>query len=45
MDLEFKVINDKYSNIKEVIKNEFRISSRLYLKLRKVNQIYLNRKC
>ena len=43
MDLVFQVIDTRYSNVKEVIKNEFKISSRLYLKLKKANKIYINR--
>ena len=43
MDLVFKVVDNKYSNIREVIKNEFKISSRLYLRLRRNNKIYINR--
>ena len=44
MDLIFKVTDNKYDNIKEIIKNEFKISNRLYLKLKKYNKIYLNRR-
>ena len=43
MDLKFEVINNKYCNIKEVLREEFKISSRLYLKLKNANKIYLNR--
>lgn len=42
MDLKFEVVSNKYSNIREVLKSEFKISSRLFLKLRRANQIYLN---
>lgn len=44
MDLKFEVISNKYSNIREVLRSEFKISSRLFLKLRNYRQIYLNRK-
>ncbi len=43
MDLTYKVINNKYSNLKEILKCEFQISSRLYLKLKNSKHIYLNR--
>ena len=42
MDLKYKVINDKYLNIKQILREEFKVSSRLYNKLRKENHIYLN---
>lgn len=42
MDLVYKVNDNKYYNIKDVLKGKFNISSRLYLKLRNSNQIYLN---
>jgi len=44
MDLKFEVISDKYFNIREVLRAEFKISSRLFLKLRSGKKIYLNRK-
>ena len=44
MDLMYKVINNKYSNIKQVLREEFHVSSRLYIKLKNSNQIYLNSK-
>ncbi|MDE5831108.1 MAG: hypothetical protein K2H53_05785, partial [Clostridia bacterium] len=43
MDLKFEVTDYKYSNIKDVLRSEFKISSRLYLKLRNSDKIYLNR--
>ncbi len=43
MDLKYEVINNKYNTIKEVLKAEFKVSSRLYSKLKNTNQIYLNR--
>ncbi len=42
MNLEYRVINNKYSNIKEVLRDYFNISDRLLTKLKKSNQIYLN---
>ena len=43
MDLYYKVIDNKYSETKQILKNEFNISSRLYLKLKKANHIFLNK--
>ncbi len=42
MDLFYKVIDKKYSNIKQLLKEEFNISSRLYIKLKKEEHIFLN---
>ena len=42
MDLKYTVKNQEYQTIKEVLKSEFGISSRLYLKLKKSNHIFLN---
>lgn len=42
MKLEFKVNNNKYFNVKDVIKNHFEISERLLIKLKKNQQIFLN---
>lgn len=42
MDLYYKNIDCKYSSIKEVLKSEFNISSRLYVKLKNSNHIYIN---
>lgn len=44
MDLKFEVISDRYFNIREVLRSKFKISSRLFLKLRSGNKIYLNKK-
>ena len=44
MDLKYKVIDNKYINIKQVIKNEFNISSRLFIKLRNEGHVFLNGK-
>ena len=41
MDLYYKVINNKYKTIKEVLREEFKISLRLYSKLKKEKKIYL----
>lgn len=42
MDLVYKVIDNRYSSIKQVLKEEFHVSSRLYLKLKNSNHIFLN---
>ena len=42
MNLEYKVLNNKYSTIKEVLKDYFNISDRLLKKLKKNEQIFLN---
>ena len=42
MDLKYIVKNNKYKTIKEILKAEFDISSRLYLKLKRTNHIFLN---
>lgn len=42
MDLYYKVNNNKYSNIKEILRDEFNVSSRLYSKLKTNKRIYLN---
>ena len=45
MKLEYIVKNStKYSTVKEVLKQEFLLSDRLIIKLKKKNQIYLNNK-
>lgn len=44
MDLSYEVKDDKYTNIKEVLRAEFGVSSRLYLKLRNNNRIFINSK-
>lgn len=44
MDLKFKVLDNKYKNIINVLKDGFKISSRLFIKLRDNGKIYLNRK-
>lgn len=42
MDLQYKVTDNKYFNIKELLRNEFLISSRLYTKLKNSKHIYVN---
>ena len=43
MKLEYKVTKpQKYTNIRQVLMNEFNLSARLILKLKRANQIYLN---
>ena len=42
MKLEYKIKENKYENIKQILKEEFHISDRLIIKLKKNNQIYLN---
>ena len=42
MDLKYNVVDNKYTNVIQVLKQEFSISSRLYLKLKNANQIFVN---
>ncbi len=42
MKLSYKVIDNKYFNIKDVLKSYFQISDRLLTKLKKSNHIFLN---
>lgn len=42
MDLEYKITNNKYDNIKQILKEEFHISDRLLRKLKLNHQIFLN---
>ena len=42
MDLKYIVKDNKYINIKQILKEEFNISSRLYLKLKNSVHIFLN---
>lgn len=42
MDLIYKVINKKYTNIKQVLRDEFNISSRLFVKLKNSGHVLLN---
>ena len=42
MKLEFKVNDDKYFNIKEILKNHFEVSERLLAKLKRNQKIFLN---
>ena len=42
MKLKYKVIDNKYINIKDVLKSHFKISDKLLIKLKKNQHIYLN---
>ncbi len=42
MDLYYRVSDNKYSSIKQLLKEKYCISSRLYLKLKREKHIYLN---
>ena len=42
MNLEYKIINEKYQNIKQILKEEFHISDRLLLKLKNNKKILKN---
>ena len=42
MKLKYKIKNNNYSNIKQILKEEFHISDRLIIKLKKYNKILLN---
>ena len=42
MKLEFKILENKYVNVKQVLKEYFEISDRLLLKLKKNQRIFLN---
>lgn len=44
MNLSYKVTNSKYYNVKQILKEEFLISDRLMLKLKKSQNIKLNGK-
>ena len=44
MNLEYKIIEKKYYNVKELLKTYFQISDRLLTKLKKNNRILLNNK-
>lgn len=44
MDLKFEVKDNRYSNIKDVLRAEFGVSSRLYTKLKNNQKIFLNGK-
>lgn len=44
MKLEYIVVENKYENIRQILKNEFYCSDRLITKLKKANQIYVNHK-
>ena len=42
MKLEYKVEENKYENIRQILKQEFHLSDRLVTKLKKAGQIYIN---
>ncbi len=42
MKLEFKILENKYINVKQVLKEHFEISDRFLLKLKKNQRIFLN---
>lgn len=42
MFLLYKVLNDKYINVKQILKEEFNMSDRLILKLKNAQKIKLN---
>lgn len=42
MDLEYKIIDNKYNNVKEILKAHYQISDRLLTKLKKEKRIFLN---
>ena len=42
MDLEYKIENNEFHNVKEVLKAKFHISDRLLTKLKKSHKIFLN---
>lgn len=44
MNLEYKVCDNKYNIVKDVLKREFHFSKRLILKLKQENRIYINDK-
>lgn len=44
MILEYKVCDNKYNIVKDVLKREFNFSKRLILKLKQENRIYINNK-
>lgn len=44
MNLEYKIIDNKYENVKEILKAHFQVSDRLLTKLKKEKSIFLNSK-
>ena len=42
MILEYKVVNNKYTTLRQILKNEWHISSRLLIKLKNNNSIFVN---
>lgn len=43
LDLQYKIIDNKYYNIKQILKEEFNISDRLLRRLKTSNKIFLNK--
>ncbi len=41
-DLQYKIVDNKYCNIKQLLKEEFHISDRLFKRLSNSNQIFIN---
>lgn len=44
MILKYIVTNNKYNNINDILKEEFNISNRLFVKLINLNKVFLNGK-
>ncbi|MCI8397270.1 MAG: hypothetical protein HFJ52_06575 [Clostridia bacterium] len=44
MDLEYIVIDDKYFNVRDVLRAEFKVSSRLLSRLKSFGKVFLNGK-
>ncbi len=42
MDLKYTIANNEYQNIKQVLREKFNISSRLFLRIRNEGHIFLN---
>ena len=42
MILKYIVTNNKYNNINDILKEEFNISNRLFVKLINLNKVFLN---
>jgi len=42
MILEYKVVNNKYTTLRQILKNKWHISSRLLIKLKNNNSIFVN---
>lgn len=44
MDLQYVVVDDRYFNVRDVLRAEFRVSSRLLSRLKSNNKVFLNEK-